>query len=185
MYYTVYKVTNTINHKIYIGVHATLDLNDGYLGSGTAILKAIKKYGKDNFYKEILFVYDSLQEALDTESEIVTEDFCSQSNVYNITSGGGIPPSKKGKLILQTKQILKGNKRTPAQKLASKKHSERMKNRSPWNKGKQNPSSWRAIKTPDGVFKSIADASKYYNLTDGTIVHRCKKQLYGFMYCEK
>lgn len=37
--YTVYKVTNLINGKIYIGVHKTTEPHDNYLGSGKNILK--------------------------------------------------------------------------------------------------------------------------------------------------
>jgi hypothetical protein len=41
-YYIVYKITNLLNNKYYIGVHSTDDLNDGYLGSGRQIKEAIK-----------------------------------------------------------------------------------------------------------------------------------------------
>jgi hypothetical protein len=54
-YYTIYKTTNLINGKIYIGKHETSDLNDTYMGSGKVLMNAIKKYGKDSFKKEILF----------------------------------------------------------------------------------------------------------------------------------
>lgn len=43
MFHFLYKTTNTLNGKIYIGAHSTQDLNDGYLGSGKQILDAIKK----------------------------------------------------------------------------------------------------------------------------------------------
>lgn len=33
-YYTIYKTTNLINGKIYIGKHQTKDPYDSYLGSG-------------------------------------------------------------------------------------------------------------------------------------------------------
>ena len=52
MKYIIYKTTNLINNNIYIGQHATEDINDNYLGSGVALLSDIKKYGKDNFNKE-------------------------------------------------------------------------------------------------------------------------------------
>lgn len=45
--YTIYKTTNKIDGKIYIGKHETQDLKDGYLGSGTHLKRAIKKYGEE------------------------------------------------------------------------------------------------------------------------------------------
>jgi len=53
-YFIVYKTTNTVNGKIYIGAHATYNLEDGYKGSGTYLKVAFKKYGKDNFTTEVI-----------------------------------------------------------------------------------------------------------------------------------
>ena len=58
-YNYIYIITNTLDGKIYIGKHSTDDLNDGYLGSGIHIKRAIKKYGKENFTKEILAYTDT------------------------------------------------------------------------------------------------------------------------------
>jgi len=43
MFYYLYEIKNLINNKIYVGVHKTNDLNDGYMGSGKVIRRAIKK----------------------------------------------------------------------------------------------------------------------------------------------
>ena len=43
-HYLVYKTTNLINGRIYIGQHQTYYPNDGYLGSGREIAKAIEEF---------------------------------------------------------------------------------------------------------------------------------------------
>lgn len=48
MYIYLYKITNLINNKEYIGIHSSNSLSDNYYGSGTLIRNAIKKYGKIN-----------------------------------------------------------------------------------------------------------------------------------------
>lgn len=54
MIHFVYKTTNKVNGKFYIGRHSTNNLDDGYLGSGKHLLLALKKYGKENFKRDIL-----------------------------------------------------------------------------------------------------------------------------------
>ena len=88
MYYTVYKTTNLFNNKIYIGLHATEDINDDYLGSGVFLKKAIKKYGYQEFKKEILFVFNNKHEMIKKEKELVTEDFILRKDTYNMSKGG-------------------------------------------------------------------------------------------------
>lgn len=87
--YIIYKITNKINNKIYVGCHITENINDNYFGSGTRIKRAIKKYGKENFQKEILFVYNNKEDMLNKEAEIVNNIFIKQPNTYNIIVGGG------------------------------------------------------------------------------------------------
>lgn len=88
MFYTIYQITNTINDKIYVGKHMTLDLNDGYMGSGTLIKRAIEKYGIDFFKKEIIHVFENEDDMNLKERELVTEEFCNREDTYNLCVGG-------------------------------------------------------------------------------------------------
>lgn len=90
IYYTVYKTTNNINGKIYIGCHKTTNINDGYLGSGTIIKRAIEKYGVENFTKEILKTFDNLKDAESYEAELVDKNFTLREDTYNINVGGNV-----------------------------------------------------------------------------------------------
>jgi hypothetical protein len=88
MYY-IYKTTNLINNKIYIGFHKSDDIkNDNYMGSGVLISKAIKKYGTNNFKREILFSFENMDKALQKEAELVNEEFANREDTYNVKTGG-------------------------------------------------------------------------------------------------
>lgn len=88
MYYLIYKITNTVNNKIYIGKHQTNNKDDNYMGSGKILSEAIKKYGIDKFKKEILFECDSLEEMNQKEADIVDEEFVARLDTYNVKLGG-------------------------------------------------------------------------------------------------
>lgn len=91
-FYIVYKTTNLVNGKIYIGAHTTRNLDDGYMGSGHAIQAAIKKYGVDNFRREILFhAFDKASLYYAERFYFVTPEYVSQSNNYNLIKGGYNP----------------------------------------------------------------------------------------------
>lgn len=102
--YIVYKTTNLINGKIYVGVHRTnVDIFDFYYGCGCSkrdqkkhkkcgFPGAIKKYGIENFKRETLFEYPDTEEgriaAFKKEEEIVTDEFVKRKDTYNLTRGG-------------------------------------------------------------------------------------------------
>lgn len=103
MKYIVYKTTNKINGKIYVGVHRTNpDIFDGYIGCGVTkkdqkknvkgFPAAVKKYGYNNFVRETLFEYPDTEEgrlaAFAKEAEIVTIEFVKRSDTYNLVRGG-------------------------------------------------------------------------------------------------
>lgn len=92
MYHFIYKTTNLINGKIYIGAHSTNNINDSYLGSSAILNRAIKKYGRENFQREIIHFCETSEELYQLEREIVNEEFIVRDDVYNVTLGGGGNP---------------------------------------------------------------------------------------------
>lgn len=107
MYHTIYLTTNIFNQKKYIGKHSTEDLDDCYLGSGRALKMAIKKYGRETFTKEILFVFDTEEEMDRKEIEMVNESIARDPQYYNMSPGG------EGGDVLkfsEDKRITKGEK---------------------------------------------------------------------------
>lgn len=84
-----YKITNNLNGHFYYSVHTTTNLNDHYMGSGKALHQAYKKYGKENFTKEIIKYFDTYDEALKYEAYIVNEDMIKNKMCYNLVIGGG------------------------------------------------------------------------------------------------
>ena len=88
MYY-VYKIINNINNKFYIGKRKNKNpFTDSYMGSGKLITLAIEKYGKENFTKEIIAIFETNEEASTLERELVTKEIVFSELSYNMHEGG-------------------------------------------------------------------------------------------------
>lgn len=88
LFFIVYKITNMVNSKIYVGCHITKNVNDGYMGSGKLLSYAKKKYGIENFQKEILSLWETPEEMLNEEARLVNAEFVGRPDVYNLALGG-------------------------------------------------------------------------------------------------
>jgi len=75
----------------YVGVHSTDNMNDNYMGSGTYLRNAIRKYGVQHFVKEIIRKFDTRGDALSYEAYLADETYVGRLNVYNLVLGGGMP----------------------------------------------------------------------------------------------
>jgi hypothetical protein len=98
-YIFVYQTICETNGKSYVGVHATNDLNDGYIGCGVKsqsdaarrnmlFRKAVRKYGYASFRRYILSFYDTYKEALEEEKFIVNMKWVKDKSNYNTAIGG-------------------------------------------------------------------------------------------------
>jgi hypothetical protein len=105
-YHYTYKTTNLINDRYYLGMHSTNRLDDGYLGSGKRLYYELNKYGRDNFKFEILKEFNSREELVQAEINLITEQDLKNPNCLNLKSGGSGGWSEevreKGKVAAKT-----------------------------------------------------------------------------------
>lgn len=150
------------------------------MGSGKLIIKAIKKYGIENFEKEILeFGILNVDLANDWEQMYILFERAKGKAEYNIANGGngkgtvsestkrklseinkGMNHPNYGKHLSEEtrKKISEAEKGKYISEEQKRHHSEVMKGRTPWNKGKP---AWNRGKTiPDEVKKKISEANK-------------------------
>ena len=118
--YCIYRITNLINGKTYIGQHRYEDINDDYMGSGIYLVRAQKKYGIKNFKKEIICKNVQYKATIDDMEKfyIKKEREQNPNGCYNITDGGqgGNGGGNKGKHLSDVwkKHISKALKGRPA-----------------------------------------------------------------------
>ena len=134
-YNYTYITTNIINGKQYVGDHSTNNLKDNYLGSGTGIKNAIKKYGKKSFERKILEQFDTKQEAFDAQEKYINEYNTLSPNGYNNDKRGGYcltginskEKSEKISKIHKGKKISEEHKQKIREFMKTFRHSEETK----------------------------------------------------------
>lgn len=83
----VYKTTNLLNGKIYVGKDSKN--NPNYLGSGVLLAKALRKHGRQNFIKETLCYCNSIEELNEKEIFYIESLNSRNSKIgYNVAFGG-------------------------------------------------------------------------------------------------
>ena len=157
MFY-IYRITNLINGKTYIGQHKYKDLNDDYMGSGKCLKRAQAKYGIENFKKDILVFGIVKKSFIDLlEKEYIKFYRSIGKAEYNIADGGeggnGLHSEETRKKI---SEACKGKKRSEETR---KKVSEARKGKPTWNKGKH----WS-----EEARKKMSEAHKGKSLSEET-----------------
>ena len=165
MYY-IYRITNKVNGKTYIGQHKYKELNDSYMGSGVYIKRAINKYGIENFEKEILYSRIQYKETVDAmERFAIAKERALEKAEYNIADGG---QGNRGHHITEeTRQKLSESHKGKPGYWCGKHFSEaHLKKLSEAKKGK--PSNRRGVHLSDETKRKISEVQKGKKLSEET-----------------
>lgn len=109
-YGIIYKITNNINGKIYIGQTKnplTNRINEHIKANNSLISRAIKKYGIKSFTIESISSAQTRKELCSKEIEFIQSSNCKSPNGYNLTDGGDGGATWTGPHTEKTKEILR------------------------------------------------------------------------------
>lgn len=109
----IYETTNLINGNKYIGQKKSNKfLGNSYLGSGMIFVKAVNKYGKENFNVELICFCDTKKDLDAAERFYISQaNAVKSSNYYNIGIGGQGGELFKGHMHSEASRNLMSNKR--------------------------------------------------------------------------
>lgn len=162
LYHFIYKTTNLINQKYYIGMHSTNDLNDGYLGSGDNLRRSIKKYGKINFKFEIIEFLPNRELLSNREKELVNENTLKDKMCMNLRpgghGGGGFWSEKHKKKFLENAkktQFTKDNNKEGPKHFSYKLHNDEEWRK--WYKTRVKPLNWTGRNHREDTKKKIGE----------------------------
>ena len=162
----IYKTTNLLNGKIYIGKDERNDPK--YLGSGYILKKAIDKYGKDNFVKVILEECDNRDVLQERERFWIKELNALNPNIgYNVAEGGSGGNTYIGKSEDELIEIKKKISDTGKGRVFSEEHKRKLSEKAKLRKGNK-PCKFKGMKYEDYmdaetaalVKKKVSDGAK-------------------------
>ena len=163
--YYIYRITNNINHKTYIGQHKyckSLLVDDGYIGSGVILKKAQKKYGIENFSKEIITIAMSRSEANILEKYYIAKERKENTyGCYNIADGGQGVSFWKGKHFSEEHKKRISNKMKNPSEETRKKMSDAKKGKHLSEEHKK-----RISNPSEETRKKMSDAKKGKHLSE-------------------
>lgn len=84
----LYKTTCNVTGRYYVGMHSTNNLEDGYMGSGRRLRASMRKYGIENFSKEILGFFETRELLVEAEIKTITPEMITDKNCMNLMGGG-------------------------------------------------------------------------------------------------
>lgn len=184
--YCVYKHTNKINGKVYIG--QTCDIDERWRCGGKnyfnsiKFYNAIKKYGWNEFEHDILYSGLSKSEADIKERELINQ-YDSITNGYNLKHGGSRGDLTEESLEKMSESLRRGYIEHPERKhkISLSKVGIRPRHKEIWYKGLQTSSS--ILITIDGDTGSIRYWASKIGMTHSPLVRRLK--LYGMDHLVK
>lgn len=125
MYGYIYKTTNLINGRKYVGLHKSEKFDNSYKGSGKVLMRALKKYGKENFKTVIIDTANSLKELFSKEIFwIEFLDCVNSTEYYNIKQGGQGAWKINGVSIKKGKKISEQARRNTSEAHKGIKHTK-------------------------------------------------------------
>ena len=204
VYGIIYKITNKINGKCYIG-QTIVGFNKRYNYHGKGIeriynyhksykeygkqyndylLKSIEKYGFDAFETTEIFDVAFSKKELDIKEKHYIKLYDCINNGYNFTDGGGNgSPSKEVR-----KRLSEAHKGKKISEQTKQLWSKQRKGNIPWNKGKsgynkKNPEDNNSIKNPNANLYKVIDLEGNEKIMCGTEIYNHTQQ--GFLDINK
>jgi group I intron endonuclease len=154
----IYKTTNLVNGKFYIG-KKEYD-SPTYLGSGYILKRAIKKHGKENFKKEILEVCSSTEELEEREKYWIRVLNATDPDIgYNIAEGGTGGNTYLGKTEEEMTEIKAKISKAGKGRVFSEEHKKRLAESARKRKGNK-PSKFKGMKYEDYMSPTDAEEAK-------------------------